>query len=139
MDILEKYANGLAHELLETNLMDIEDVKRKCKTYIRMAYRDLNDAALGEHNIKFIELIERQQKLKLNSPDYVKCGYEMAKLKPLRAAANAAVNNMKREDRVTELEISLKRIYDERDYWKELLKQQAPVTYDAVISKFVDA
>jgi len=132
-EVVNKYASALANELLETNLLNVEDVQVKCRSYLRMCHKDIINKEIGEANLKFIELIEKQQKCKLNSPEYVKLGVEMAKLKPVGAAYNSQLNNMKREDRVTELEISIQRICQELDFWRAKMKELHPDSYEQII------
>lgn len=132
MDIIDKYTSALTNELAEMKLFNQDTVAAKVRTYLRQCVRDLNDSILGEHNKKFIELLEKQQSHKINSYDYIQCGFEIAKLKPLRSAMNQLANNMKREDRVTDLTEKLTAQCSETDYWKLIVKENYPELYESV-------
>lgn len=131
MEIIEKYTSALTSELAEMKLFNQAAVAAKVRTYLRQCLKDLNEATLGEHNKKFIELVEKQQSYKLNSYDYVQTGFELAKLRPLRAAANQLSQNMKRADRIADLTEKLTSQCSETDFWRLLVKEKYPALYEA--------
>lgn len=100
---IKKFATAIAKEISERSIMDIDNVALMLEVRIKSSMIDfLNEYSTKEEK-EYLKLLTEQSKNKIGTAKYNELAYKLTFAKAKKAAANRAVNNIKREDNYEKL------------------------------------
>lgn len=97
------FSESLAKEITERSIISAKEISGLIEVRIKMSMKDFVSEYTTKAERDYLELLEKQSKLKVGSPQYNVNAYELTRLKAKKAEANRAKNNLQREDNYQKL------------------------------------
>ncbi|MDA3614678.1 hypothetical protein [Polluticaenibacter yanchengensis] len=119
----------IAKAISERSIFEINNIAVLIEVSIKEEMEELVSEYASIEERRYLKLLTEQSKNKPGSREYVKLGYELSLAKAKKAAANRAVNNIKRtesHERLRNWVIQKYGIEDYREYLNDINQTNQP-------------
>ena len=99
-NIIREISKDIAKEIITRPKFDVEEITEIVNFRIKESILEILLSNVEKEEANYYRLLIKQSNLKLNSREYVQCGYELAIAKKKKAIANRAVNNAKNHNKI---------------------------------------
>ena len=100
---IKDFSESLAKEITERSIISAKEISGLIEVRIKMSMKEFVSEYSTKSEREYLELLEKQSKCTVGSPEYNVNAYKLTQAKAKKAEANRAKNNMQREDNYKKL------------------------------------
>lgn len=124
---IKEFCKTTAIDISERKLMNIDEVATMLEVRILASLLDFISEYSSIEEKKYLDLLNIQKQNKVGSQKYNEIAYKLTAVKAKKAAANRAINNIKRDDKYEMLKQWIIDKYGESEF-KMFTKEKYPVS-----------